>query len=441
MFLSRDNPIPSVPDTPSCTGASCTTYLGNVPQPAYLASYESIEWENNGHRRDNNCRHYQCDMTVPSGTYTVQRLPAHTYTHVSTYAYWAYFTDVDQWTTTFGGTPWYATVGTWTNISLGSGGVLEDYDFETKCQDGLKAMLPGIKSELSLLNSIYELKDFKTLPTQLSRVFTTLKSLASWIASPQAGKTLKQLAKMRTAYLREGSKTVADAYLLNEFALSPLLNEITILQKILKSLAKQLKKLLENEGKVRRSYYVRELDDLIITNEESIWRNTSNSSCYDGDRFTRIVSLPAGLPTFRCYMEYKYHLSAYQRAYSGIMSLLDVFGINLNPQIIWNAIPWSFAIDWVFRVNGWLGQFANGNMRPTTHIRRFGYSVELTRNVECKLTLSVGSPLENTKTSHSCLETLYYRRRHEPDWYRGLETSGLNSKEFSFIGALAASRL
>ena len=36
---------------------------------------------------------------------------------------------------------------------------------------------------------------------------------------------------------------------------------------------------------------------------------------------------------------------------------LDSLGFELNPRIIWDAIPFSFVIDWFFGVGNWLNRF------------------------------------------------------------------------------------
>ncbi len=36
---------------------------------------------------------------------------------------------------------------------------------------------------------------------------------------------------------------------------------------------------------------------------------------------------------------------------------LDVLGFELNPRIIWDAIPFTFVLDWFFDVGGWLNRF------------------------------------------------------------------------------------
>lgn len=40
-----------------------------------------------------------------------------------------------------------------------------------------------------------------------------------------------------------------------------------------------------------------------------------------------------------------------------LRGLLDSLGFELNPSIIWNALPFTFVIDWFFGVGSWLDRF------------------------------------------------------------------------------------
>jgi hypothetical protein len=40
-----------------------------------------------------------------------------------------------------------------------------------------------------------------------------------------------------------------------------------------------------------------------------------------------------------------------------VRGLLDTFGFELNPRIIWDALPFTFVIDWFFDVGSFLGRY------------------------------------------------------------------------------------
>lgn len=40
-----------------------------------------------------------------------------------------------------------------------------------------------------------------------------------------------------------------------------------------------------------------------------------------------------------------------------LRTYLDALGFELNPKIVWDAIPFSFVLDWFFDVGGWISRF------------------------------------------------------------------------------------
>jgi hypothetical protein len=41
-----------------------------------------------------------------------------------------------------------------------------------------------------------------------------------------------------------------------------------------------------------------------------------------------------------------------------LLGLLDTLGFELNPRIIWDALPFTFVIDWFFDVGGYLNRYS-----------------------------------------------------------------------------------
>jgi hypothetical protein len=128
-----------------------------------------------------------------------------------------------------------------------------------------------------------------------------------------------------------------------------------------------------------------------------------------------------------------------------MLAMLDALGVNLNPAIIWNAIPWSFVVDWVVGVGRWLDQFKSRNLEPVCLIHRYLYSVRIQRSTMCFsniLPTTLGhSPWGGNYLAAQHTEIAYRRSPGMPDLYRAIETSGLNPKEFSLGSALAYLRL
>jgi hypothetical protein len=147
----------------------------------------------------------------------------------------------------------------------------------------------------------------------------------------------------------------------------------------------------------------------------------------------RIVEYP--IRKFHATMEYSYKVSNLSPLIDEGAALLDVLGINLNPAIIWNAVPWSFVIDWLIGIGRWLDNFKVRNLEPVTHIHQYCYSIHIRR------VTTLGLGWNAIHDVARITEDAYKRIRTVPDYILAIKSSGLNPKEFSLAAALGISRL
>lgn len=145
---------------------------------------------------------------------------------------------------------------------------------------------------------------------------------------------------------------------------------------------------------------------------------------------------------FGASVEYSYTLSTYQRENALLHGFLDALGVNFDPRIIWNAIPWSFAVDWVLGVNQWLRQFRTRLIEPQTVIYRFLWSIDIRRSVLCyfKTGTSAYYVGHGEQPMYLLTERAYKRVPCQPDIYSSLTRSGINSHEFLLAASLAVTR-
>jgi hypothetical protein len=301
-------------------------------------------------------------------------------------------------------------------------------DINSLISHAISAMLPGLRpvSNISLINSIIELKDFRSLPRSLRNISGIKSSMLSLFQVDSRGalrlKTLRQL-------LRKG----ADAYLQAEFNVLPLLSDISAISTAIRTVRNQLRQLVAHAGSPQKRYYTVDL-----------------RGRYNNNFSNNVVPLPANCrppyvacsrnvmytaASFNAQMMYNYTLPSWITEDSLMAALLDLLGVNLNPRIIWNAIPWSFVVDWVANVNSWLDNWRIRNIEPVVNIRGFSWSVKVVRSVRTSLGFTYANP---------CVERVdssYVRRVGDRSaLYSSLVTSGLNPKEFSLAAALAFSR-
>lgn len=324
-------------------------------------------------------------------------------------------------------------------------------NIETLKAYSLKSMLPNIKSELSLLNSLYELKDFKSLFAMIPK----LRSLEYKLADVARNfyEALRKNADARKRLKRDQpiGKAIrfmsGDVYLQWKFNISPLISDVCGIFTALSKYEKRINDLITRSGRPQRMHYVyrwQEHPESRTDTSGSVWPGDIGSLapyflCHALVRDTRTE--PA---EFHAEMEYSFNYTSYQVEHARLLALLDYFGVNLNPAIIWNAIPWSFVVDWVFSVGKYLDQFKTQNMEPKINIRRYLWSIKRKRVITVFVNFEDSHhPELSVPTGRRRLPTVYessYRRKVELPTMSSIQSSGLNSQEFTLGAALVLSR-
>jgi len=317
---------------------------------------------------------------------------------------------------------------------------------ETVLRDeAFKSLLPGIRPRLSLLNSIYELKDYKTLLHTARRI----KDYQNYWKQLNLRGPLKSLAPKGRRTLRKVLGLVSDVYLQTQFNILPLLADIEACHKSLISFNTLVNRLLEDEGRRKLQRLQWSLKNTYSDeNQEDILRGygTAGSSSPGPDESVglnkayRFVRYPEAV--FNAQMEYSYTLDGYPKEFLRISGLLDSLGVNFNPVIIWNAIPWSFVVDWIIGVNRFLDQFESRNIKPKTTIHRWCWSYSVVRNITLLKDVNVATywtALSVPVAKHT--ESAYKRSNSTPSLITAITGSGLSLKEFSLGAALGGSRL
>jgi len=304
------------------------------------------------------------------------------------------------------------------------GGVYKDDHFlwSTACEN----MLPGIRPSVSLINDVYELKDIKTIPKTLAAINKALTHLESLFK--EGGEVLNLLKNVNRAGKRSLKSILnagADSYLQTNFNVLPLLRDIEAVFNSVHNVKSKLKQLADHERQERSTHWGANLPG--FDSFTDTLHLTGRPSDEDADvSITRAVTYASA--RFQATIEYSYRMPDGSYKELLVRGVEDYLGLNFSVQTVWNAIPWSFVIDWLVAVGPWLGQFTMRQLVIVTHISRSGWSVKIDRDISLtsSLTGQVGSVREKS----------YYRTPQNPNLISSLRTSGLNPKEFSLAAAL-----
>lgn len=308
-------------------------------------------------------------------------------------------------------------------------------------QSALKSLLPQMKVGLSLINSLIETKDFKSLPRTIRNtraIYTQLKSSAL----PSAWGKVKDIVGNKRS--RTNIRTVlADNYLQWSFNIKPLLSDVKGIFSSLRRLEHDVNRLIAGSAKLQRRHFTVPLAELSdLDDNPGLIGVTSLKGIGIGGVGYRYVR--SEVSKFHAMIEYNYSYSQFQLRHAALLSLLDSYSVNIGlAKVVWNATKWTFLIDWVLGVSRYLDQYSLANMEPVINIRRSLWSISRKRILTGRLNLS-GHPRASyphaTEHPVSVVHESAYRRQVWQLTRSSVELGGLNPKEFSLGVALLASR-
>jgi len=295
-------------------------------------------------------------------------------------------------------------------------------------------MLPSFHSGNSLVNFLLELKDFKSVVKYmtggLSKKFTLMKAL---IGFERSEKPLKNLSR---------------AYLSYSFGWRPLFNDIVAFIQTISGFEARYRELMQREGKPQQSYWgtwisgTNSPETVYYTNGVGDGPLGSWVGTFLGKYRVKVIQEATEGIRYYATVRYRYQMPEELRSAMGkLKAFLDLLGVARNPAILWNAIPFSFIVDWIVNVSGYLERLRADNISFKTEILDFCHSAKIQRNIRMDM---AGEDYKWTTGYTSwpfgytdiCQKSVYERKLGIPNYLTAIQTSGLNPREFSLAGAL-----
>ena len=308
---------------------------------------------------------------------------------------------------------------------------------ETYKHWALRQMLYPSRSELSSVNSLIELKDFLSIGESVHKMVNALKhfSLIFHGTKWERSKTLRELLR-----------AAADGWLQLKFNFQPLVSDMLAVQQALLRHNDRIVRLLAQRGQIQIRHFVREFSEFPDSSETDplavVRLAPSNHTASLGVIYCDVIRDVANDPTtFHAQVRFTTQYSELQVAQAKLLSLLDSLDVVFDPAIVWNAIPWSFVVDWFVKVGDWFRDFRVPWMKPTVHVLEYLQSFKRRRRISIRLDTSryAGHGRRVVVEYPTIVETSYDRQVGGLD-ASSLETSGLSLTEFSLAAALAISK-
>jgi hypothetical protein len=207
-------------------------------------------------------------------------------------------------------------------------------------------MQPKIRVRVSLINFLVELREFK-------RMFDF------W--------------NFRRSLLRN----IANGVLNYKFGWKPFLSDVVAILNGLLNVRRELRKLIDELGTVvKRSYRFKIRSAGTVLTQDAWGEDTPPKVAFTGRPNEDLRPWEHGFvpPAWYLYgykrqfvlakdqwanytMRCSYLSPTLCSAYAELLAFLDAFDLVWDPAIIWNAVPFSFVVDWFYDVGQWLSKF------------------------------------------------------------------------------------
>lgn len=304
----------------SSTGQLLSQQQVNQSIPNTLVEYITYE---NGYKAYNPCFHVRRKY-VPYANYAVYQAQGYdTYT--------AYHNSLDV------GLPLEPRLRIPTSALEGA---VTGTDWAEFAKRGIAAMTPSMESGFGVSNFLYEMRELTSLFKWWDRGRSFFKNLS--------GGTLNY-----------------------SFGLLPFIGDVQRLYKGMRTFDERLRRLKEGAGRLQVRHYTETLDGPCKTSEDALITHTNEGTSWPVD-FRR--SHNASLVTLTCTMKYTYQLPELDQEATRIRAFLDTIGAQLDLYTVWEAIPYSFVVDWFFNVGSYLKQFRTRWIPVTVYIKSLGVS-------------------------------------------------------------------
>lgn len=230
-------------------------------------------------------------------------------------------------------------------------GVDNNLNYNGSPQDDLDNNLHKLRPDLtalSLPNFLLELDDIQKLWPQLKKNIALWQKLSKGLGSNSGSSTAKVLAGDHLAY---------------SFGIKPLLGDLRIMREILASLIAKIEDFNKRAG-------------LYSSNQLTV----ENTLLTKGGTILQGGNAQFPIPWYAVMTRKKvvgltYRASPIEvtKGYLSILRvLMDALGFELNPRILWDAVPFTFVLDWFFDVGSWIERHKHDTLElPIVYVDSF----------------------------------------------------------------------
>lgn len=223
--------------------------------------------------------------------------------------------------------------------------------------EAFEAMKPSFEGDLQLTNFLLELLDLKQILSLAGRWGSMIKSFHAYLdllRRSGGGKISAATALKATAV------EIASGHLTWSFGIKPFIGDVMKMYAMLSEWSQRISDFLNRRGVPQVRHYSK-----TILNDEGVTDSSLGPSSRGHVTYTRSVKMFAT-------MRYIYDCPDIVTFGQKLDVFRDSLGLRFGLPQLWEAIPFSFVVDWFYRVGDWLEQ----NQEPL-------FPVKLTVNDYC----------------------------------------------------------
>lgn len=298
------------------------------------------------------------------------------------------------------------------------------HDFSVAAIASLTQQIPDVIDVPHLLQDVLTLRGLVKQVGQVARRLKKLLSIAGLYRPSKSHQTLRQL-------VGEG----ANAYLLNEFGIKPLLGELESAFASLEPAFSRLEFLRQTAGSAFTAHYS-ESDQVVLADQDwGLADGVSMGTCHLWCRELQ------GRMKYTATARVKNTLRGLDRADAGLKTVLAALGGQNMVVFLWDLVPFSFVIDWNYSVDAALKRYFT--------LSPFGGELKIIRSCvsqKCEVSGKLyveGNQLTDGPISVGTVIKHSYERenglRADLNWFRPFES--LTPKQLGLLTALVSQRV
>lgn len=301
----------------------------------------------------------------------------------------------------------------------------------------MRHMRPTLNSgSLDLVNFIRELPHPKHM----------LRKWRKWISEIRSD-GFKRFLEWRWNQLRNNrnkwARKAANANLWYQFGLRPFIQDCVQLMENLILLEGKVRQLVLDEGKLRIRHYSQSLTNVVkLRNDgaevEVYWADAYKNQLNRKDEWLR-------RPVYHATVSYRADVSELKGFMGQIRGYISAFGLDRITATIWEAIPFSFLVDWFVDVGGFLDSIDETLfgalpilVSDFSHSVKFEYQTTITWKCWVTQSLPGSTPKVFAQSPIGIHSVKYYERRANGEYPTLVDLQSARSLTLNKI-SLAAS--